>query len=149
MTELSSVISRFHGHQDLLISQQWIPGCGDMWNPKCIISSANYIWFEKCYQNFYSRDSYCHDTCFSAIHHLPHAKCHPVWRRSGGQFVEHNKILYFMLLLCRSWLSSLFVYLAPVIFVLQLPFECYLEFFTVEIPFQYKNWVLPFEIFSL
>ena len=33
-TESSPVISRFRGHQGLLISQQWIYGCGV--NPKCI-----------------------------------------------------------------------------------------------------------------
>ena len=30
VTELSPVISRFRGHQGLLISHQWIPGCGNL-----------------------------------------------------------------------------------------------------------------------
>ena len=44
-----------------------------------------------------------------------------------------------MQLLCPFWLSSLLAYLAPVIFVLQLPFERYLGFFIMEITFQYKK----------
>ena len=59
----------------------------------------------------------------------------------GGRekFVKQNKILYFMLLLFPFWLSSPLAYLAPVIFVLELPFERYLGFFTMEITFQYKK----------
>jgi hypothetical protein len=48
-------------------------------------------------------------------------------------------MLYFMLLLCPYWLFSLLAYLPPVIFMLQLPFERYLGFFTMEITFQYKK----------
>ena len=90
------------------------------------VSSINCVRFERCLQSCNSRDSYCHGTCYSAIHRLLHAKCHHVWRRSCGKFVKHNKILYFMLLLCPWWLSSLLAYPAPVVFMLQLPFECYL-----------------------
>ena len=105
----------------------------------CHFSSINCIWFETCHQNCDSRYSYCHGTYCNTIHHLPHAKCHRVWRRSCGRFVKHNKILHLMLLLCPSWLSSLLAYLAPVIFVQQLPFERYLGLFTMEITFQYKT----------
>ena len=44
---------------------------------------------------------------------------------------------------------SLFPCLAPVVFVLQLPFERYLGFFAVKITFHTKNWVLLFEIFEI
>ena len=88
------------------------------------------------------------DTICSAIHHLPDAKCHCVWRRSCGKIVKHNKILYFMLLLCCSWLFSLLTYLAPVIFVLQLSFECW-SFPQWRLHSNAKKWVLPFEILEI
>ena len=84
------------------------------------VSSANCIWFDRCHQNCDSRDSYCHGTRCSANHPLPQAKCHRVWRMSRGKFVKHNKIIYFMLLLGPSWLSSILAYLAPGIFVIQI-----------------------------
>ena len=141
------LIFRFRGEQGLLISHQWISGCGDCEMQSVL--STNFIRFERWHQNCDSREFYCHSECCSAIHHLPHAKCHRLSRRSSKTFVKHSKILHFMLLLCPSWLFSVSACLAPVIFVLQLPFECYLGFFTMEISFQYKNWMLSFEIFGI
>ena len=43
MTGLSPVISRFRGHQGLLISHQWISGSGICKIQRLSISSTNYI----------------------------------------------------------------------------------------------------------
>ena len=52
-----------------------------------------------------------------------------------------------MLLFCPSWLSSLLAYVAPVIFVLRLPFKQCLGLFAMEFAFQYKKLINNFEIF--
>ena len=139
MIEISPVISCFRGHQGLSSHIN-----GFLAVETCEIQSvwssfANSFWFERCHQECDSRDSCCHNTCCSAIHPLPQAKYHRVWGRACGKFVKSNKIHYFMLLLCPSWLSTLLACLAPGILVLQLQFERYLGFFTVEITFQFKK----------
>ena len=74
------------------------------------VSSANKTWFERCHQNCDWRDSYCHDTYCSAIHHLPPAKCHGMWRKTWEKFVKLNKthaaFLSFLVVLTFSICSS-------------------------------------------
>ena len=150
MTELSPFLSCFRDHHGLLISHQWISGCRDMWNPECI------SFIRKLYLIL-------NDAIRTAIQEIPipmvcAAVLSTICRMQSvivceggyvGKFVKHNKTLYFMLILCPSWLSSLLAYLALVIFVLQLPFERYLGFLQWRSHSNTKNWVLPFEIFEI
>ena len=66
------------------------------------VSSANCIWYERCHQNCNSRDSYCHSTCCSAIHHLPHAKCQLC---EGGYVKNLWNTIKFFILCCFSVLG--------------------------------------------
>ena len=117
-------------------------------NHSVSVSFANCVWFERCHQNCDSRDSYCHGTCCSTIHHLPHAKCHRVWRRSYGKFVKHNHFFYdaslsFFVVLTFSLSNSGDFRKTFAVWTL---FGGFHDEYHISVS---KNWVLPFGIFKI